>query len=289
MAKPPPAADGLIIDKPDELTAEEVETFRAYYAQSKGQSLAGHEFWLELRPDVLKRYRLGVRETGTDAGRAHPLMRGLAWLQYYTVSAYEEGIRYQLHNVRSAGASKGMVLDTLAVAYLHSGPRGIDYVARSSLDTLRNWEDPEPAGTWPEAWGFNPDAFRSGADFSVPEASAADLAAIEGWYEKTLGEVPGYVRFLARNRPNFLKAYRGRFEHAIRDALPAQMMAYLLLNLHVVNRFGDGIREAALLGRALGMASDELLDAVLWGFYFGGVEAFSLVEDVAGDILGPVA
>jgi hypothetical protein len=288
VTKPPPSADGLLIDRPDELTPEEVEAFRAYYAQSKGQSLAGLEFWLELRPDVLKRYRLGVRETGTETGRAHPLMRGLAWLQYYTVSAYEEGIRYQLHNVASAGATRGMVLDTLAVAFLHSGPRGIDFVARSSMDVIRDWKDADPPGRWPEGWRFDPTALSSGADFSVAEASGADLAAIEGWYASTLGEVPGYVRFLARHRPNFLKAYRNRFEHAIRDALPVQMMAYLLLNLHVVHRFGDGIREAALLGRTLGMTNDALVDAVLWGFYFGGVEAFSLVEDVAGDILGPL-
>lgn len=285
MAKPPPGADGLDIDRPDELTPTEVDAFRAYYAESKGQSLAGLEFWLEFRPDVLKRYRLGVRETGTETGKAHPLMRGLAWLQYYTVSGYEEGIRYQLHNVRSAGASRALVLDTLAVAFLHSGPRGIDYVARSSRPTLRDWVDPEPASLWPDGWGFDPKAFASGMDFSTPEASPGDLGHLERWYEVTLGEVPGHVRFLLRHRPGFAKAYRNRFEHAIRDALPAQMMAYLLLNLHVVHRFGPGIREAVLLGRALGMTKDQLLDAVLWGFYFGGVEAFSVVDDFAGDVL----
>jgi hypothetical protein len=289
MTKPPASADGLDITRPDELTQAEIDAFRAYYAASKGQSLAGLEFWLEFRPDVLKRYRLGVRETGTVAGRDHPMMRGCAWLQYYTVARYEEGIGYQIHNLRSAGASKAVILDTLAVAFLHSGPPGIEAVARSSQETLRTYEDPPAGHGWPDGWSVEPGAFDSGMDFSDTEATASDLKSLEDWYRRALGEVPGSVAFLAAHQPRFLKAYRNRFEHALRGGLPKQMMAYLLLNLHVVQRNPDGIREAALLGRWMGMTKGQLLDAALWGFYFGGMEAFGLVEEAAGDVFRSLA
>src|SRR5205807_700854 len=142
----------------------------------------------------LKRYRLGVHETGTATGRAHPLMRGMAWLHYYVVSRYEEGIAYQLSNVRSAGATKQMILDALAIAFLHSGPPGMGCVATSSTDFLLSYDDPEErADRWPTHWSVDDAAFDSGMDFTDHEASDEDLERLHAWYAKTLGEVPGYV------------------------------------------------------------------------------------------------
>ena len=62
MAAPAKAEDdGLDISNPDVTTPEEVARFRAFYARVKGGSLPAHEFWLEFRPDVLKRQRARVR------------------------------------------------------------------------------------------------------------------------------------------------------------------------------------------------------------------------------------
>ncbi|MGH2926906.1 MAG: hypothetical protein ACRDL8_01745, partial [Solirubrobacteraceae bacterium] len=105
------------------------------------------------------------------------------------------------------------------------------------------------------------------------------------WYERTLHEVPRHASFLARYRPSLLKAYRDRYEHAIRDSLPKQMLPYLLLGHNVVRGFAGGIRENVLLGRALGMTREQLLDSICHAVLHAGVEALDVVDEAAGDLL----
>jgi hypothetical protein len=97
--------------------------------------------------------------------------------------------------------------------------------------------------------------------------------------------VPRYASLLAEHRPGLLKAYRDRYEHAIRDALPKQMLPYLLLSYNVVRGFRDGIREHVLLGRAVGMTREQLLDAICHSVLHAGAEALNIVEEAAGDLL----
>jgi hypothetical protein len=280
-----PEADGLDLTSLDTITPDEVEAFRAYYQRVKGQSMPALEFWLEFRPDVMKRYRAGVRETTSDQERRHPLLHAMAMLHYYAVTGYEDGIAYEVRLVRAGGATKAEVLDLLAVAFIHGSPRGMRFVERAATPLLRQWTEPEPVERWPSGWRFDPAVLRSGADFSRPAASSTDIDRILLWYQETLGEVPRYVSFLAARRPRLLKAFRNRFEHAIRDALPVQMLAYALLNLNVARGFEDGIRESALLGRALGMTRAQLLDAICWGIYYGGPDAIGIADRAAGDVL----
>jgi hypothetical protein len=93
------------------------------------------------------------------------------------------------------------------------------------------------------------------------------------------------VRFLAQHRPGLLKAYRDRYEHAIRDSLPKQMLPWLMLNYNVVRGFHEGIRENVLLGRALGMTKEQLLDAICFGVLHAGANALGIAEEAAGDLL----
>jgi hypothetical protein len=176
-------------------------------------------------------------------------------------------------------------MDILALAFLHASPRGMHYVADAGSEQLRNWEEPEALERWPAGWVFDPAAFKTGVDFTSPEATEEDVERIQQWYQDTLGEVPRYVRFLARHRPRLLKAYRSRFEYAVRDALPSQMVAYSLLNLSVARRSAEGIRENVLLGRGLGMTKAQLLDAICWGLYYGGVDGLAVADAAAADIL----
>lgn len=143
---------------------------------------------------------------------------------------------------------------------------------------------PAREGRWPADWSFDADAFKSGMDFRSPEATPRDLEALLAWYARTIGEVPRYARFLARHRPGFLKAYRNRFEHALRDGLPKQMVPYLLLNFNVMRGFRDGIREAVLMARWLGLSRAQVVDAVCWA-YFGGMDAISIADEAAGDVI----
>ena len=52
-----PFQNGLDVSRPDEMTAEEIEAYRSEYTGSNKGLLDSFEFWLEFRPDVLKRHK----------------------------------------------------------------------------------------------------------------------------------------------------------------------------------------------------------------------------------------
>jgi hypothetical protein len=104
------------------------------------------------------------------------------------------------------------------------------------------------------------------------------------WYLRVEGEVPDYVAFFAANGGRLLKAYRHRFETALR-ILPKQIMPYVMLHIDIMRGNRDGIREGVLLARGFGMTKPQTLEAIAWGMFYGGVESGSIVDEVASDIL----
>jgi hypothetical protein len=278
--------DGLDVTNPDVTTQEEIDAYRAEYLGTNKGLLDSFEFWLEFRPDVLKRHKARTRHFRTTAEPDRPLVQILAAIHEYTIGAFPEGVAYEIRLARSLGATKTDILDTLSVAWIHAGHRGM-YAAAAYADHLRAFEDPEPpdAPRFPDGWEFDPAALDSGMDFTTRDATPEDIAALEDWYRRTLGEIPRHVTFLAAHRPGLLKAYRDRYEHAIRDSLPKQMLPYLLLSHDVVRGFRGGIRENVLLGRALGMTREQLLDAICFAVLNAGINALDVVEDAAGDVL----
>jgi len=277
--------DGLDVTRPDEMTPEEIEAYRAQYTGSNKGLLDSFEFWLEFRPDVLKRHKARTRHYSSALEPQHPLVELLGAIHQYTIMAFREGVAYEIRLAQTNGAQRTDILDTLSVAFVHSGHRGM-YAAAAYSDYLRGYEDP-PASPerWPAGWRVDPAAFDSGMDYSARDASAEDMERLVDWYERTLGEVPRYVRLLVRHRPGLLKAYRDRYEHAIRDSLPCQMLPWLMLNYNVVRGFGEGIRENVLLGRALGMTREQLLDAICFSVLHAGANALGIAEEAAGDLL----
>jgi alkylhydroperoxidase/carboxymuconolactone decarboxylase family protein YurZ len=276
--------DGLDVSRPDETTEAEIAAYRAQYLGSNKGLLDSFEFWLEFRPDVLKRHKARTRHFRTTHEPDRPLVGILAAIHQYTVSAFREGVAYEIRLAQSLGATRAEILDTLSVAFIHSGHPGM-YAAAAYADFLRDYADPESVTRFPDNWSFDPEAFDSGMDYSQREASDEDIDVLIEWYRRTLGEVPRYVTLLAEHRPGLLKAYRDRYEHAIRDALPKQMLPYLLLGHNVVRGFRDGIREHVLLGRAVGMTREQLLDAICQSVLHAGIEALNIVDEAAGDLL----
>jgi hypothetical protein len=270
--------------QPDVTTDEEVARFREFYSYAKKEQNKSYEFWLEFRPDVVKRHKLrtATRTTGPD----FPLP-ALAALHQYVIDAFDDGIGYEIELARTMGARRSDVLDTISVAFIHSGHPGMYLVSRRA-EALRSYAEPQEADRFPPDWSFDPHAFDSGMDFSVLEATPQDLRSLTDWYERTAGEVPKGVRFLARHRPDLLKAYRNRYEHAISQSLPAQMLPYLLLHHNAVRGFRDGIRENVLLGKALGMTRPQLLNAICQAELHAGAEVFDVVAEAAGDVLATV-
>jgi hypothetical protein len=278
-------AGGLDLANPDSWTEEEDRAFTAFYLKTKGHTLPGHDFWVRERPDVLKRYRVqAIAVESTDPAAIAFKLGPLTWLHFYSVIGFVEGVRYQIANARGrAGATRKELIGVLAIAFLHSGPLGMFAVAASS-DALDEYEDPADPTPWPEGWVAEPEAFRSGMDFGNPELTSEDRASLEGWYLRVCGEVPRHVAFLAEHRPLLLKAQRNRFEFAIKDELPKQLMPILLLHLHASRGWRDGIREAALMARGLGVPKQVAVDAVLRSAPYGGTASIDLVADAAGDV-----
>ncbi len=206
---------------------------------------------------------------------AHHLVGLLGAIHQYTVMAFREGDRlrdppradqrraahrHPRHALRSPSSTR-------ATAACTRPPPTRDY--------LRDYDDPPAgsAGRFPAAGRFDPRAFDSGMDYSTREASAERHGA-----PCRTGTSARSARCRATSAssratgPGLLKAYRDRYEHAIRDSLPKQMLPWLLLNYDVVRGFRDGIRENVLLGRALGMTREQLLDAICYGVLHAGVE-----------------
>jgi hypothetical protein len=163
-----PSQDGLDLADPDSITPEEIAAFRDYYDRVKGASMPALEFWLEFRPDVLKRYRAGVRQTTREEERDHPLLHAMAMRHFYAVTGYEDGLAYEVKLCHQGGATKAEVLDLLAVAFIHGSPRDMRFVASGASAQLRDWVEPPLSDRWPAGWSFDPDAFRSGADSPHP-------------------------------------------------------------------------------------------------------------------------
>jgi hypothetical protein len=277
--------DGLDVTRPDEMTAEEIEAYRAQYVGSNKGLLDSFEFWLEFRPDVLKRHKARTRHYSSATEPQRPLVELCGAIHQYTIMAFREGVAYEVRLAHTNGALRTDILDVLSVAFIHSGHRGM-YAAAAYSEYLREYEDPPASdGRWPAGWRFDAAAFESGMDYAARDATREDMDALIHWYEQTIGEVPRYVRFLVRNRPGLLKAYRDRYEHAIRDSLPCQMLPWLLLNYNVVRGFGEGIRENVLLGRALGMTREQLLDAICFAVLHSGADALAVAEQAAGELL----
>jgi hypothetical protein len=273
--------DGMNLLEPDVTTDEEIAQFRKFYAFAKKEQNKSYEFWLEFRPDVLKRHKL--RTATRTVGPGYPLP-ALAALHQYVITGFSDGIGYEIELARTMGARRGDILDTISVAFIHSGHPGM-YEATRHADALRNYTEVPGAERFPPSWSFDPGVFDSGMDYSVREATPEDLRRLTDWYERVLGEVPKNARFLAEHRPDLLKAYRNRYEHAIRESLPAQMLPFLMLHYNVVRGFADGIRENALLAKALGMTRPQVLNAICLAELHGGGEVFDVVAEAAGDVL----
>lgn len=281
--------DGLDVTTPDVTTQGEIDAYRAEYLGTNKGLLDSFEFWLEFRPDVLKRHKARTRHFRSTHEDDRPLAQILAAIHRYTITAFAEGVAYEIRLAQSLGATRSDILDTLSVAWIHSGHRGM-YAAAAYADYLRTYDDPESADAarFPDGWEFDPEAFDSGMDFSSRDATREDMASLRGWYERTLGEVPPHVDFLAAHRPGLLKAYRDRYEHAIHDSLPKQMLPYVLLNHDVARGFRGGIRENVLLGRAVGMSREQILDAICFAVLDAGVNALDVVDEAAGDVLATI-
>ncbi len=275
---------GLDLSRPEVTTPEEIAEFRRISAQQLGTQQDGLDYWLDEGPEVLKRYRawadkLRIRQADEAPNKWSP--NGVAIMYLYALTGFEQGLRYGIEGA-NRGMTKAQAHEQFALVFRYGGPRAMAALAKAARGY--EWHEPTQPLKWPTGWGPDPDAFKSGVDFSTIEATPEDTRKIVAWYERWLGEVPRHIRFLAKHRPLLLKAYRSRYENTIR-LLPKQTEPYALIQVSMTRRAADGLREGILLARAFGMTKDQVMEAIDWGTFYGGMDAMGQVEEVAGEVL----
>jgi hypothetical protein len=274
---------GLDFSKLDEITPEEIAEFRRSYTAEDGRPHVAFEFLIENRPSILKRYRLFATYLSPPFGNARLISAlSLGFMSFYGLLGFEPGILYCLISLHRAGFSRAEVFEALELPFLTCGPRGLQTIAQA-LDGYEWPPDPcEPVG-WDGGWAADPGALSSGVDPATRQVLPGEVDKIVGWYERTLGEVPPYVRYLARFNQPALKAWRIRWEHAL-PTLPKQLLPMTLLTAACLHGEAADIRENVLLARAFGVHLDELRLALETCAVYGPGK-LSTVMSAAGDIL----
>jgi hypothetical protein len=282
---------GLDLDNVAETSRDEIKAFRGEMLEARGgkfmHPLSAYSVLLENRPDMLKLQLRQANNIYVVPGEGEfRILAVTAMMNFYICHQYEDGIIHEVRAMQREGATKDQVNEMLAIALLHSGPGGMRSVYYAAFDYLNNYREPAHSVRFPHGWAPDPLALKSGIDFSDPAMSPRDLEALVGWYETTLGEVPRSIRFLAKHDPDYLKAWRAKFEGTLRGALPKQLLPYVLIHFNVNRGFASGIREAVLLGRAWGMTKAQVCHAITFAnAYVAGPDGMYIVDDAVGDLL----
>jgi hypothetical protein len=207
-------------------------------------------------------------------------------LHTYIQQGWETGIENCTRGLQGWGVTKAQLMECICHAFLSSGPRSQQWVYRAIGIILGDYVELPKEIDWPEGWAPDMEAFSCGLDTSTRQLTSADKRAIEEWYERTTGEVPRWVGWLAKHDPTSLKAYRTRWENAFRGALPKQMFPYLSIRHHTVTGDKDGLREAVLLGKAWGMNHDYIVNTIVQSVhYYTGLERLNMVDEVLEGVL----
>jgi hypothetical protein len=284
---------GLGLDlSTDTFTEEEKERTLAWYREVHDHGdldLAPFSrFMVEYDPVGFKRLRrhLLTLEDELD-GPPLPVAAGvLMFVHTYIVLGMGKGALYEIIAMRELGASRAEIMETVHLAAVFGGPRGINALAEVADEYLGTWsEETESRVAWPEGWSPDVERFRSGIDLGSDELEPEELELIRGWYRDLLGEVPPHVDFLARVSPRAFKTQRARLETAITGALPAQMIPLLLLHLSAVRLWPKPLRRAIQMAKALGVRRGEVVAALYWAGVYGPDVVLEGAMDAAGDIL----
>jgi len=246
-------------------------------------------FMLEHDPVGFKRLRRHLITFDDERdGPALPVAAGVLMFVYtYIVLGMGKGALYEIIAVRALGATRAEVVETIRLAALQGGPRGINALAEVADGYLRAWteDDDLDARPWPDHWQPAPERFRSGIDLSSDELLPGELGLIRDWYREMFGEVPAHLDLLAQVAPRALKTQRARFETSARGLLPAPMIPLLALHLSAVQLLPKPLRRAFQMAKALGLSRREVVTALLWAAVYGPDAVMEAATDAAGDVL----
>jgi hypothetical protein len=276
---------GLDLASPDVTTQAEIDEFRRVASQRWRVPQPGLDYWLDERPDVLKRYRAWADTLHIHAPDKAPdsynATGAFSIFINYAQYGFRDGLRYTLLTMNQS-LTRAQLVDLFALAFRYVGPRGMAHIAEAVRE--HEWHEPARPARWPDGWQPDPEAFKSGIDFSTPTLSDEERNLIEAWYLRYLGEVPGHILLLANQRPEMLKAYRNRFENTLR-VLPKQVEPIVLIENSIERALPQGVREGVLMARGFGVAKSDVLEAISWGSFYGTMPGLDIAYEVVVDVL----
>jgi alkylhydroperoxidase/carboxymuconolactone decarboxylase family protein YurZ len=272
----------------DEEKALTLEWYRRVHDHGDLDLAPFSRFMLEHDPTGFKRLRrhLVALDEELDEPPLPTAAGVLMFVHTYVVLGMGKGALYEIIAMRELGASRAEIVETIRLAALHGGPRGINSLAEVADEYLREWTGAaESSVAWPHDWAPDVERFRSGIDLSSDELLPGELELIRDWYLRTLGEVPPHVDFLARVAPSAFKTQRARFETAVTGALPAQMIPLLTLHLNALRLRPKPLRRSLQTARSLGVTRREAVSALFWAGVYDADAVMETAFDAAGDVL----
>lgn len=278
--------EGLDLGNLEQTSAAEVNANLASVWSWRGPlyEMYANSLMLDYAPDFAKLHRWGSDFFGRPSHENIILLSSSNILSYM-MYGWETGILNEFSTLRRNGMAKEQVMELVMFAQLYAGMRGLGHVFRAVGETLPAWGPPaEPLAVFPAGWAADPAAFRCGLDLSTRAVTPADVAALTGWYEQTIGYVPDSVRFGLKYHPEFVKVNRAKWEVAIKT-LPKQIVPYLMLRQHTITGLREGLREAALLARAWNVTPRLVIQSIAsTAMYFTGFEglyaAYASIDDL---------
>jgi hypothetical protein len=278
--------EGLDLTKIGDITQEEIDANLTSVWRWRGPlyEMYANSLMLDYAPDFAKLHRWASDMYG------RPRIENVITLSIQNIHSYiylgwETGVLNEFHTLRRNGMTKAQLMELVMFTQLTAGMRGLGHVYHAVGNLLPIWEDPQTPAPFPEGWAPDPGAFKSGLDLTTRQMTPDDTRNLTDWYERNIGYLPDSIAFGLKHHPEFVKVNRAKWEVAIKT-LPKQVAPYLMLRHHMISGSRDGLREAALLGKAWGITSYWLSRGITASaFFFTGFEGLYAAYDAVEDIL----
>jgi hypothetical protein len=245
---------------------------------------------LDYAPDFWKRSRWGFGLFGTPS-RVGVVLLAVQNIHSYTMLGWETGILNESDNLRRNGCTRNQLMELMMFTQLYGGMRGMGHTYRAIGDMLAVWGNPPSLPNdydhlvWPDGWAADREAFKCGLDLSTRDLTDADRKNLTAWYEQTIGYLPNSIKWGMKYHPEWIKVNRSKFEVAIKT-LPKQVAPYMMLRHHTITGNKDGLREAALLGKAWGITPEYIVKGITCTTnYFTSFEGLYTAHDALEGIL----
>jgi hypothetical protein len=283
------SVEGLDLSDLNRISPEEVNAnlIKVWSWRGPMYEMYANSLMLDYAPDFAKLHRWGSDFFGRPS-HTNIILLSSQNIHSYMMLAWETGIHNEFNTLRRNGMSIPEIMELVMFSQLYAGMRGLGHVFRAVGEHLASYGPAlEPLAPYPDGWACDPEAFKSGLDLTTREMTDADLDNLTAWYENTIGYLPESIQFGLRYHPQFVKVNRAKWEVAIKT-LPKQIAPYLMLRHHTITGSVDGLREAALLGKAWGISRELVIQGIVGtAMYFTGFDglyaAFKGVDDILQD------